>query len=331
MGIDDDDDTKTTICGAEDLQDAFTSGVNAEKKSLKLYISDNAPQKQVENDRPDEKEAIKSAIPDYSKPSEEDINAFLSDDLMMDLFSDLLISVFNALKAANYEVSFIECLQGIILSSNEKYKPITSSRFWPYITEELLPKFAAKIEGFVLPMIQMNQCINADMIKQWIPMLITMMKHHSQNMDNMHGFGANPWFGAYGCGRGRGRRGRGRRRGRGHKHWKHGFKGRRGRRGGWKHRGGPWHYPHSQHHNHEFAPQHQQFHDQGFEGFVLYGPPPQANAENDQMEQDVFMYTEELVAIMNMGFGDMAKIKKLLNEHQGNKELVIQTLVNNKE
>ena len=41
-------------------------------------------------------------------------------------------------------------------------------------------------------------------------------------------------------------------------------------------------------------------------------------AQNDeQMEAEVFEYTEELVAVMNMGFGDVSKIKELLNEHKG--------------
>jgi hypothetical protein len=44
-------------------------------------------------------------------------------------------------------------------------------------------------------------------------------------------------------------------------------------------------------------------------------------------EEQEFEYTDELVAIMNMGFGDMANIKRLLTEHQGNKENVIQELV----
>ena len=48
------------------------------------------------------------------------------------------------------------------------------------------------------------------------------------------------------------------------------------------------------------------------------------------MEAEVFQYTDELVAVMNMGFGDVSKIKGLLNEHKGNKQLVVQELVNGK-
>lgn len=40
-----------------------------------------------------------------------------------------------------------------------------------------------------------------------------------------------------------------------------------------------------------------------------------------------FEYTEELVSIMDMGFPDIGEIKRLLNEHNGNKQNVVQELV----
>merc|ERR1719273_2851816 len=52
----------------------------------------------------------------------------------------------------------------------------------------------------------------------------------------------------------------------------------------------------------------------------------EANQQDDEMEE-VFEYTEEMVAIMNMGFSDMAEIKRLLKEHNGNKQNVVQELV----
>lgn len=49
------------------------------------------------------------------------------------------------------------------------------------------------------------------------------------------------------------------------------------------------------------------------------------NAQNDEVA--AFEYTEEMVAIMQMGFSDMGEIKRLLNEHKGNKQNVVQELV----
>ena len=51
------------------------------------------------------------------------------------------------------------------------------------------------------------------------------------------------------------------------------------------------------------------------------------NNDNDEQMEAEFEYTEELVAIMNMGFTDIPKIKQLLNEHNGNKQNVVQELV----
>merc|ERR1739838_979173 len=56
--------------------------------------------------------------------------------------------------------------------------------------------------------------------------------------------------------------------------------------------------------------------------FVSSAP---VNAQNDEVA--AFEYTEEMVAIMQMGFSDMGEIKRLLNEHKGNKQNVVQELV----
>jgi len=69
--------------------------------------------------------------------------------------------------------------------------------------------------------------------------------------------------------------------------------------------------------------------------FEPSAPVNQPNDEGSEMEYteellaevDAFEYTEELVAIMNMGFSDMVRIKRLLNEHNGNKHNVVQELV----
>lgn len=54
-------------------------------------------------------------------------------------------------------------------------------------------------------------------------------------------------------------------------------------------------------------------------------PSAPVNAQNDGVA--AFEYTEEMVAIMQMGFSDMGEIKRLLNEHKGNKQNVVQELV----
>ena len=51
--------------------------------------------------------------------------------------------------------------------------------------------------------------------------------------------------------------------------------------------------------------------------------------KNDKVEQEVFKYTDELHAILNWGFKDVQKIKKLLNETEGDQQRVIQELVTN--
>ena len=54
------------------------------------------------------------------------------------------------------------------------------------------------------------------------------------------------------------------------------------------------------------------------------------NDDHEQMEQEQFEYEDALISIMDMGFTNSAKIKKLLNKHKGNKQTVIQELVSTK-
>jgi len=56
-------------------------------------------------------------------------------------------------------------------------------------------------------------------------------------------------------------------------------------------------------------------------------PSAPVNESYEKEEMVAFEYTDELVAIMNMGFSDMGEIKRLLNEHNGNKQNVVQELV----
>jgi len=68
-----------------------------------------------------------------------------------------------------------------------------------------------------------------------------------------------------------------------------------------------------------------------FEGDVPdrhFVPSAPVNEPNEVEEEVVvFEYTDELVAIMNMGFSDLGEIKRLLNEHNGDKQNVVQELV----
>ena len=266
-----DDDELTTISSLPDFQDAYISYKEQEKKSLKLHIHDkvsnNKPQQPSHPKEADDEEK-KSVAPgtagsneppiqsryassdkeaNSNEPSAEEINAFLSDDFVIDLLSDLFISVFEALEESEFEISFIECVQGIILSDDGKYDKLTSNKLWPYFCHHLLPKYSSKIEMFVIPMIKNNPNFNASMIKQWIPTMLNMMKMHQQRkMDNNNfngfgaGFGGFPWRGMQ-CGPARGRRGgrgrgghgwrgRGWRNHHGHHHGHHGWSGGRGGR-----------------------------------------------------------------------------------------------------
>eukprot|EP01084_Bolivina_argentea_P291223 500506_1 len=324
----DDDETQTTVCDSEDFSDAYALAQKADKKSLKLYIADTAEAHHPINAQMDEKAnevPIQSTIvnenaqqPPNAPPTEEQIDAFLSDAFVMDLLSDLFISVFEALEASKFEIPLMECIQAVLLSSNDKYAQLTSNPVWPYFMNTLLPQYGPRIEQFAIPMIQMNGgTINSQMMKQWIPTIMNMMKCHSQNVGQCGYKGK--------CGRKRGgwhHRGRNHKRGwRGFHGGRRGHRGHRGRRGfhGRTAHGGNWAgFPFGC----------------GQNGFHQPAPPqyqyvPSAPHE-EQIEQEAFEYTEELVAIMNMGFTNMGKIKTLLSEHQGNKQLVVQELVMSK-
>jgi len=62
--------------------------------------------------------------------------------------------------------------------------------------------------------------------------------------------------------------------------------------------------------------------------FMPSAPLNEANDVSSEMDESAaYQYTEELVSIMNMGFSDMGEIKRLLDEHNGNKQNVVQELV----
>eukprot|EP01084_Bolivina_argentea_P149235 260719_1 len=229
----------------------------------------------------------------------------------MDLLSDLFISVFEALQASNFEISFGECISGVILSSNDKYNKLTSSKVWPYFMNTLLPNISHKIDQFMIPMIKMNG-INSQMIKQWLPTLFNIMKYHTKNNNNSFcGKWKNkPWK------HHRHHRGR---RGHHHGHGNHGHHGHHGHHGDHGHHRGGWRGRGRYAYNNQYHPHHANYQNYGYDN--------RQQNEDDQIEQDVFMYTEELVQIMNMGFKNMNEIKKLLNEHKGDKQLVVQQLV----
>jgi len=261
-------------------------------------------------------------------PTPDEVVAFLSDDAAVALLSEVLIQTFDALKESNFELPLTDTLQAMVLS-DDRYKVITEHKVWPHFIHGLLPHAAPKIMFFI-NMMRMNgggQGINSDVVKQWIPTMLNVMKENAKKgqfggrgrgrgRGQGHGFhGGRGWRG-HGRGRrcGRGRRGRG---GRGC-----------GRRGGFGR--GPW----------------QEAQDGGavtmeapFEGgapnrqFVPSAPVNQPNideaAEVESVDDPVvaFEYTEELVSILNMGFSDMGEIKRLLTEHNGNKQHVVQELV----
>lgn len=275
-------------------------------------------------------------------PTKEEITAFLSDDLSIDLLSDLFVSVFDALRESQYEISFMECVRGVILSSDAKYAKIISNPVWPYFEHVMLPKCAPRIEAFLVPMMQMNGGAN-DAIKQFIPTILNRMKTHVQNGDFMCGGGGASSNGEPNL--------RG-----GFPGWHHGWHRGRGGGGGWPWRGGHPHHPHAQGphphpYQHPFHPhprpppacggrgQGWRGRGRGREWRARRGRgscnmwQQQSNHVVDEQQQQQqnapFAYTEELVAIMNMGFGDVAEIKRLLVLHKGSKENVIQKLISN--
>merc|ERR1712228_468214 len=187
------------------------------------------------------------------------------------------------------EIDLPDTLQAIVLS-DDKYKVLTDHNVWPHFVNVLVPRAAPKIMFFAQMMGSQGQDMGP-MVRQWVPSMLQVMR------ESVKQGGGCGMFGGRHRHRGRGRgchRGRGR-----------GF-GRCGR-GNWNQWGpGPatW----------EWVPR--GAHDQMNE----------ANQHEEEMEE-VFEYTEEMVAIMNMGFSDMAEIKRLLKEHHGNKQNVVQELV----
>eukprot|EP01084_Bolivina_argentea_P269551 458144_1 len=356
--VTDDNGNKSAIESPKEFEIAYISAKKQSKKSFKIFISDavahaatemEGKENDVADDDNDEKmsqintDGI-SPSPPPVKPTKEEIEAFFGDEFVIDLLSDLFVEVFTALKESNFEIPFMECVQGIILSSS-KYEKITANKVYPYFEKELLAKHCDKIEAFLVPMMRFSDNFDPKMIKQWIPTLLMMMKAQQQTtaapfgghpffngpMGSMFGgpFPPNQYGGHYGHHHGHGgRRGyRGHRHGRRHGHRGHRGRGRgRGRRGhrGRGHRG----RGHRHGHNHEHHHGHH-----GYHGYGYYEDEEAAynvmddNNDDDMIEQEVFEYTEELAAIMAMGFNNMTKIKELLNEHHGNKQNVVQTLI----
>jgi len=231
-------------------------------------------------------------------PSQQEIASFLGDDVAVQLLADLLANTFEAVRESNFSVPLHDTLRAVALSDS-KYEAVVGHAVWPFFVNELVPRAAPKIMFFA-QMLAANgngDAIDGDALRQWIPTMLRVM-------------GQNAKSGHFGCHRGRGWRGR---RHRGHH--------RRGR-GGF----GPFgHGP--------YGPFGSGSHEMVFEGGAdreeaASAPVAAAssNLQNDA-EDAVFEYTEELVAVMNMGFSDMERIKRLLTEHGGNKQTVVQELV----
>jgi len=255
------------------------------------------------DEKRDTSDSSPSSAPEQSqsetapRPSREDVDAFLSDSAVQALLPDLLVSVLGVMEQSDFSVPLTEAVSAVLLSNEEKYASMRASAVWPLFVEELLPSVAPKIE-FFSQMIRANgQRIDIAMVRQWMPTVMAALRmRFAGNKCGKGGRGGRGWRGAH-CGRGRGGFRGGFQRG-----W--GGRGRWGHRG---HRGRAWssfgqNHGHGQWRNAQSQPQ-----------------------QNPQMRE--FEYTEELVAIMNMGFGDMATIKKLLVEHKGNKQVVVQALV----
>jgi hypothetical protein len=244
-------------------------------------------------------------------PTREEIVAFLSDDVAVALLSDLLVNTFEAVQESNFEIPLPDCLRAMVLSE-DKYKVITDNRVWPFFINTLIPQASPQIIFFA-QMMRMNgngQPIDSNVVRQWIPTMLNVMK---ENAKKGH-------FGGRGRGRGRGRA-RGCHRGRrGNGYWGRGCRRGRGHRargrGGVGH--GPWHQM-----DFDGASTMEMPFEGGYDRQFVPSAP--VNAQNDEVA--AFEYTEEMVAIMQMGFSDMGEIKRLLNEHKGNKQNVVQELV----
>merc|ERR1719203_1002622 len=228
----------------------------------------------------------------YQGPSQEEIVEFLSDDVAVALLSDVLVKTFEAVQQSNFEIGLPDTLQAVVLSE-DKYKVLTDHSVWPHFVNVLVPRAAPKIMFFAQMMGSQGQDMGA-MVRQWVPSMLQVMR---ESVKQGHG-------GMFGGRHGRhGRRGRGR-----------GCHGGRGRgfgpfgrcgRGNWNqwNRWGP-------------APA----------TWVPRGPHDQVNSgmvnQQEEEMEEVFEYTEEMVSIMNMGFSDMAEIKRLLKEHNGDQAVV---------
>jgi len=232
----------------------------------------------------------------HHAPSQEEMASFLGDDVAVQLLADLLANTFEAVRGSNFSIPLHDTLRAVALSDS-KYEAVVGHAVWPFFVDELVPRAAPKIMFFA-QMLAANgngDAVDGDALRQWIPTMLTVM-------------GQNAVSGHFGCRRGRGWRGRRR-----HRHCH-----RRGRGGFGQGPRGP------------FGPNEMAF-EGGADREVVSSAPDSVAAASSNLQNDaenaVFEYTEELVAVMNMGFSDMEEIKRLLEEHGGNKQTVVQELV----
>merc|ERR1719379_2710942 len=319
------------------MQRRLRSPRGSNQKSLKLQVvlsnanvkTDSEPvdadEKEANTEASEPLSSEKSAPAPHSRPSREDVEAFLGDETVLALLPDLVLDVLSLMEESSFSVPLMECVQAVLLSNEEKFAKMRASPVWPLFVDELLPSVAPKIEFFAQMMRANGQSIDIAMVRQWMP---TIMGALRMRFGGGCRGGRRGWRGGH-CGRGRG-----------------GFRGHRGggHRGRWGHRG------HHGHHGHRGHRGGHRGHRGGFgqghgQGFNPWFQPPQPQQQSEEVwqpkaeprgaeeqieaESNAFEYTEELVAIMNMGFGDMASIKQLLVEHKGNKQRVVQALVSN--
>lgn len=324
----DEDDTQTTIAGREDFEDAFTFARSSNQKSLKLHVvptnSNSSAENPIDSEPVDDEkkeantdstEAPQQSPPDESaaprgRPSREDVEAFLGDEAVLAQLPDLVLSVLGVMEQSSFSVPLTEAMKAVLLSNEAKYAQMRSSPVWPMFVDELLPSVAPKIEFFAQMMRANGQSIDIAMVRQWMPTMMAALRMRFGG-GQCKGKGRGGWRGGH-CGRGRG----------GFRGHRGGHCGQRGR-GRWGHRGWNGHRGRGRFGHHGRRG-----------GFNPWAQPPAQGQEQSQSTQmrgaEAFSYTEELVAIMNMGFGDMAKIKQLLVEHKGDKQVVVQALVSSK-
>merc|ERR1719229_1519645 len=230
-------------------------------------------------------------------PSQEEIVEFLSDDVAVALLSDVLVKTFEAVQQSNFEIGLPDTLQAVVLSE-DKYKVLTEHKVWPHFVNVLVPRAAPKIMFFAQMMGSQGQDMGA-MVRQWVPSMLQVMRESVKQ-------GGGGMFGGRHHRRGRRGRGRGCHGGRGRGFGPFGRCG----RGNWN----QWN---------QWGPAPATWVPRGVHDQVN---SDLMNQQEEEMEEE-FEYTEEMVSIMNMGFSDMAEIKKLLKEHHGNKQNVVQELV----